>query len=400
MASDARSTGSGATARQPVWPFPADDPYPAYERARERGPVHYDDDLGAWLVLSHPDALAVLGGRSWSADPRRNPELLSRLEAGGGSSEMFAKMLLFTDPPEHDRLRGAVNRFFTPRRVEQIADRVRSIVDAAFDDLAPGDEIDVMGEIAYPVPLAVIAELFDVGVDVAHVLREQTPAMTALLDLLAPPAAQEQAASAALSVMLSLVPIVAERRREPGDDLLSVLLDRLDTDDAVVMALLLLAAGHETTSGLIANTVLALASSPRHLDAVRRDPQSAAGVVEEVLRWDSPVQVTGRVAADDLELGGCRIAEGEQAVVILGAANRDPSVFSSPEVFDPARARASHLAFGHGAHFCVGAALARAEAAEVTRRLASFEWEVTGCARARSSTFRRPSRLTIRVGAV
>lgn len=400
MASDARSNSSGVAAKQPVWPFPADDPYPAYERARERGAVHFDDDLGAWLVLSHADALAVLGGGPWSADPRRNPELLSRLEAGGGNSEMFARMLLFTDPPEHDRLRGAVNRFFTPKRVEQIRDRVRSIVDAAFEDLAPGDEIDVMAEIAYPVPLAVIAELFDVGVDVAHVLREQTPAMTVLLDLLAPPDAQEQAASAALSVMLSLVPVVAERRSDPGDDLLSVLLDRLDTDDAVVMALLLLAAGHETTSGLIGNTVLALASSPQHLDAVRRDPERAAGVVEEVLRWDSPVQVTGRVAAEDVELRDARIAEGDQAVVILGAANRDPSVFSSPDVFDPSRPRNSHVAFGHGAHFCVGAALARAEAAEVTRRLASFDWEVSGCERAKSSTFRRPARLSITVGAV
>lgn len=394
MAPDTRSTDQESAAGRPVWPFPVDDPYPAYERARESGPVHYDDGLGAWVVLSHAGALSVLGADGWSADPRRNPQIRERLEMGMGDAELFSKMLLFTDAPEHDRLRGAVNRFFTPRRVEQIRDRVASIVDSAFADMAAGDEVDVMGEIAYPVPLAVIAELFDVGVDVAHVLREQTPAMTALLDPIAPPEAQEQAASAALSVMLALVPVVADRRKRPGDDLLSTLLERLDTDDAVVMALLLLAAGHETTSGLIANTFVALAS---HTGRLGRGAASAGDVVEEVLRWDSPVQVTGRVAVRDASLDGRDIRSGDQVVVILGAANRDPSVFSHPERFDPSRPRAGHLAFGHGAHFCVGAALARAEATEVTTHLDSFDWRVTRCERARSSTFRRPSELAISV---
>lgn len=380
-----------------MWPFPLDDPYPAYEEAREGGSVQFHDGLGGWLVLSQAEARSVLSGSGWSADPRRNPRLAERIRAGGFDSELFAKMLLFTDSPEHDRLRAAVNRFFTPRRVEQIRGRVTSIVHSAFEDLQPGDQIDLMDEIAYPVPLAVIAELFDVDLEIAHILREQTPAMTALLDLLAPEAAQEQAASAALSIMLALVPVVAERRKQPGDDLLSVLLDRLDTEEAVVMALLLLAAGHETTSGLIANTALALASHPGCTSDQPGDPESSARIVEEVLRWDSPVQVTGRVATGGLELAGCQITEGEQAVVILGAANRDPSVFSQPERFDPSRSGASHLAFGHGPHFCVGAALARLEATEVTRKLATFAWDVIAWERAQSSTFRRPAKLKIAI---
>lgn len=395
MAAETQRANEPSVVDMPAWPFPADDPYPAYEREREHGPVQWHDGLNAWLVLSHEHALAVLGGDSWSSDPRRNPALLERMTMGAGDAGMFDKMLLFADPPEHDRLRGAVNRFFTPRRVEQMRCRVSAIVDAAFEGLAAGDEVDLLGEIAYPVPLAVIAELFDVGVDIAHVLREQTPTMTAMLDLLAPVEAQEQATSAAFAAMLALVPVVADRSAKPGDDLLSVLLDRLEPDEAVVMALLLLAAGHETTSALIGNATLALAANPDCVERVRQEPAFAGDVVEEVLRWDSPVQVTGRVAIEDVQLSDCRISAGDQAIVLLGAANRDGDVFSHPGRFDPTRPRASHLAFGHGAHFCVGAALARLEATEVVKRLSTMHWEVARSRRAESSTFRRSSDLVI-----
>jgi cytochrome P450 len=159
------------------------------------------------------------------------------------------------------------------------------------------------------------------------------------------------------------------------------------------MALLILVAGHETTSALIGNAVVALAP-PGDKAAC------AVGVedfVEEVLRWDSPVQVTGRVAADDVDLHGCRVRRGDQAVLIIGAANRDPAVFPDPDRFDAGRARAGHLAFGHGAHFCVGAALARLEAAEVVRHLLTVDWQLAGYERAASTTFRRMKKLTVRL---
>jgi cytochrome P450 len=256
-------------------------------------------------------------------------------------------------------------------------------------------------EIAYPVPLAVICELFDVGTDTALLLRDETPVMAAMLDLLAPPSLQSEAAAAAMSAMMALVPIVAERRRSPGVDLLSVLAERLEPDEAVIMALLLLAAGHETTSALIANAVVALGSGAA-ARAVGSDVCGVDGFVEEVLRWDSPVQVTGRVAAADHDLFGNAVRAGDQAVLVLGAANRDPEVFDDPDRFDPSRfapgrPRVAHLAFGHGAHFCVGAALARIEAAEVVRRLGTFDWELGGHQRAASSTFRRMQSLQLRI---
>ena len=376
----------------PFWPFPVDDPYPAYAAARAGAPVAWDGGLGAWRVLTHAGALEVLRSDAWSADPRRSPQVRARLGPGFEDSDLLSKMLVFSDPPEHDRLRAAVNRFFTPRRVEGIRHRVTSIVKAAFEDVS--GEVDVLEEIAYPVPLAVICELFDVGTDTALLLRDETPTMAALLDLLAPPEMQSRATTAAMTTMMALVPIVAERRRSPGDDLLSVLAVQLEPEEAVIMALLLLAAGHETTSALIGNAVVALSG---HADPLITGAVEVEDFVEEVLRWDSPVQVTGRVAARDLDLLGCQIGETDQVVVILGAANRDPAVFADPDRFDPARPRTGHLAFGHGAHFCVGAALARLEAAEVIRYMLGLDWQLAGHERAASSTFRRMRSLTIRV---
>lgn len=376
-------------ADRPTWPFPLDDPYPAYATARRESAVQWSDELGAWLVLAHAEAIGVLRSEVWSADPRRSPQLMARLAPGFQETDLFSKMLLFSDPPEHERLRASVNRFFTPRRVESIRDRVRAIVMAAFEG-AEGD-VEVMSEIAYPVPLAVICELFDVGTDVAVLLRDETPAMAALVDVLAPVELQAHAASSAMAVIMALVPIVAERRKSPGDDLLSALASRLEPDEALIMALLLLVAGHETTSALIGNAVVALS-------LVGRDALGAEGVedfVEEVLRWDSPVQVTGRIAADDVDLHGCRVRRGDQAIVVIGAANRDPAVFPDPDRFEPGRARAGHVAFGHGAHFCVGAALARLEAAEVVKHLLTVKWDLASCERAASSTFRRMKTLVV-----
>lgn len=387
---DASSVSLPAASVGPAWPFPLADPYPAYARARAESPVAWSDALGAWLVLSHAGATEVLRSPAWSADPRRSPGLMARLDPAVQDSELLSKMMFFSDPPDHDRLRGAVNRFFTPRRVAGVRHRVASIVAAAFDGAA--GEVDVMEEVAYPVPLAVICELLDVGADTALVMREEVPAMASMLDLLAPPELQARAATSAMAAMVALVPVVADRRRAPGDDLLSVLVDRLPPEEAVITALLLLAAGHETTSALIGNAVVALAGHP---EPAGSGGAGAEAFVEEVLRWDSPVQVTGRVAVEDRDLLGRRVRAGDQAVLVLGAANRDPEVFADPDRFDPTRAPAAHLAFGHGAHFCVGAALARLEAAEVVAHLGRCDWELAGYERAPSSTFRRFETLTI-----
>jgi len=360
--------------------------------------VQWNDRVGAHLVLSQEHAAAVLRGKNWSSDPRNNPQLLASLEEAG-SAEVLGKSLLTSDPPAHTRLRSAVNRFFTPRAVRGIHDRVAAIVDAALAPLLEGEPIELMGELAYPIPLAVIAELFDVGLEGAEVLGAETPMLARGLEL--DPAAEEreEIGAAAMRVMLFLVPIVARRKVYPGDDLLSALIHPpdggvvLEDDEVITMCLLLLAAGHETTANLIGNGAIALFERPGQLDWLAHHPEHSLQAVDEILRYDSPVQVASRVARDDLALGGVEIRKGEQALVVLGAANRDPAHHPNPDRLDLKRSGASHLAFGIGPHFCVGAGLARLEAQEIFVRLAqsplrpeSGSWSPS---RDHSHTFRR-----------
>ncbi len=387
-----------------AWPFPPEDPYPVYHAARAQAPVQWNEQLGAHLVLSHEHAAAVLRGAEWSSDPRNSPELLASLGGPGLGSEMWSQSLLMSDPPAHTRLRSAVNRFFTPRAVQRIRERVVSIVDAAFAPLAEGEPIELMSELAYPIPLAVIAELFDVGLEGAEVIRAETPTLARMLELDPTPAEREAIGTAAMTVMLFLVPIVAERRGDPGEDLLSALIHPpdggvgLETEEIITMCLLLLAAGHETTSNLIGNGTLALFEHPEQLGYLAGHPELCAQGVEELLRYDSPVQVASRVARDDLVLGGVEVRKGQQALVVLGAANRDPGRYPNPDRLDLTRTGPPHLAFGNGPHYCVGAGLARLEAQETFNRIAQSGLTPAGGwshSREPSRTFRRLRSLRI-----
>ena len=388
-----------------AWPFPTEDPYPAYLAARARAPVQWNEQLGAHLVLSHEHAAAVLRSPEWSSDPRNSPQLLASLGGPGPVAEQWSRSLLMSDPPTHTRLRSAVNRFFTPRAMQRIRGRVAAIVDSAFVPFADGEPIELMSELAYPIPLAVIAELFDVGLEGAELLRAETPTLARMLELDPTPADLDAIGAAAMTVMLFLVPLVAERRRDPGEDLLSALIHppgggaALETDEIITMCLLLLAAGHETTANLIGNGTLALLEHPDQLDWLARHPDLTPQAVEELLRYDSPAQVASRITLSDLVLGETKIGRGEQALIVLGAGNRDPARYADPDRLDLTRTDPSHLAFGGGPHFCVGAGLARLEAQETFKRIAqSIPTPTTGSwshTRDRSRTFRRVRTLNI-----
>ena len=358
------------------WPFGTEDPYPAYHAARAQAPVQWNEQLGAHLVLSYEHAADVLRSPEWSSDPRNSPQLLASLGGPGPVSEQWSRSLLMSDPPTHTRLRAAVNRFFTPRAVRAIRGRVAAIVDSAFAPLSEGEPIELMSELAYPIPLAVIAELFDVGLEGAELLRSETPTLARMLELDPTPAEIEAIGTAAMTLMLFLVPIVAERREDPGEDLLSALVHppgggaALETDEIITMCLLLLAAGHETTANLIGNGTLALLQHPDQLHWLAQHPDLTPQAVDELLRYDSPAQVASRIARNDLVLGGVRVRKGQQALVVLGAANRDPARYPDPDRLDLTRTGAPHLAFGNGPHFCVGAGLARLEAQETFNRIA------------------------------
>lgn len=388
----------------PSWPFAVDDPYPGYHAARKCGGVQWHDGLGACLVLDHEPAAMVLLSNACSSDPRTSPELLAAL-GGAGAADMWTRSMLTSDPPEHTRLRAAANRYFTPRAAAQLRDRVDAIIEEALAPLHDGEPIELMADVAYPLSTAVIAELFDIGIDGARLLREQMPALARMLDLDPTPQALQEVAAAALDVMLFLVPLAAQRRLDPGEDLLSALLHQslpgpsLSTDEAITTSLLLLAAGHETTATVIGNATAALLEHPDQLHWLASHPDQAATAAEELLRFDPPVQVVQRIARRDLELHDVRLRAGDQILVLPGAANRDPARYAEPDRLHLARGANGHLAFGLGPHFCLGAGLARLEIERLLLRLPQLMsgWEPSQATVSRdtSRTFRRIAALHV-----
>lgn len=389
----------------PSWPVSVADGPRGYRRLRDQAPVHWLDGLNVGLVVSHAEALDVLHDSRWSSDPRNSPELMHRFGLPPGSDGALIGSVLFSDPPDHGRLRSALSGYFTPRSVEGIRQRVGAICDAAFAELVPGEPFDVMDAVAYPVPLAVICELLDVDPEVAAELRIVTPQLTAMLDPLAGETVMVDGAGAAFSLMLQLVPLVAERKQRPGTDLLSALAagvdeaDGLAPDELIAMTLLLLAAGHETTANLVGNAVVALHDAPDAIRQLRDDPALLPVAVEELLRLESPVQLAGRIATQDEQLGDVAIPAGQQVLVALGAANRDPAAFEDPDTFRFDRRGPAHVAFGHGRHFCAGASLARVEAQEMLRRLLALdpplEDRELAVERGTSPTFRQVTSLAL-----
>jgi cytochrome P450 len=330
-------------------------------------PVLWDAELGAFRVTGFAEASSVLRGSHYSSDPRHNPL------ASPALPDMAPGSLLFLDPPEHTRLRRRLSPAFTPRAIDVLRPRVTAIVDAVLDGLFDaGPEIDVLADIGYPVPLAVIAELLDVGVAGAELFATRTPDLVRSLEFR--PGREDLIAVAAASadVMLFLTPVLARRRQHAGDDFISALLadvdepDGLSLDEVATTCVLLLAAGHETTASLIANSTFELLRHPDQIPRLLADPDRA---VEELLRLAGPVKIVVRTALEEHELGGERVDAGQAVVVDIRAVNRDARRFTDPTRLDLGRVAAGHLAFGGGAHFCLGAALARLEASVTLHRL-------------------------------
>jgi cytochrome P450 len=351
-----------------------DNPYPAYRALREQHPVHWDGDLDAFLVTSYAEASTVLRGPGWSSDPNRNPALAARFDRAEPGTQAL-RTLLTMDPPDHTRLRRPLAPAFTPRSIDALHPRITAMVKAALADLGTAGEVDVIADIGYPIPLAVMCELLDVDIEGAQLLRTETPKLVGMLEFDPDADAVLAAEEATASLALHLLPILGDRRHRPGEDLASQLL-RLEDDDGEALGLdevlatciLLLTAGHETTASLIGNGVLTLMEHPDQLHLLQRDPALIKPAIEEILRFECPAKIVGRTNLIDRQLGGHTIRAGQRVLVLLGAVNRDPEQFRDPECFDITRTPA-HLAFGAGPHFCLGAALSRLEAQETLRQL-------------------------------
>jgi pimeloyl-[acyl-carrier protein] synthase len=356
----------------PFLPEVHEDPYPLYHRLRATDPVHRSP-LGFWVLTRHADVLAVLRDPRMSRDPRRS-ERVALLRATAEVDELLAAeeaapSMLFVDPPDHTRLRTLVNKAFTPAAVERLRPRVEELVAGLLDRAAGAGAMDVVEELAYPLPVTVICELFGVPEADRDRFRAWSRGLVHLLDPLVAADALERALHARQALRGYLGGLIAERRAHPAGDLLTALIaaedqgHQLSEAELVSMCVLLLVAGHETTVNLIANGMLALLRDPDARARLQADAALARSAVEELLRYDSPVQFTSRHALEDLDVGGRRVRAGETVVAVLGAANRDPAQFPDPDRLDLARAPNRHLAFGGGIHFCLGAPLARMEAA-------------------------------------
>ena len=349
-----------------------DDPYPIYRRLRENAPVYQSPVFRAWVCTRHEDVTRVLRDPNFStARTSIESNWFQRTLVGSlrpDFVEAIQRNLLMLDAPDHTRIRHLVDKAFTRRVVDGLRPRIESLVEELLDAADPSGEMDVVRDFASPLPITVIAELLGVPPEDRARFKGWSDNLIALLDPFNAPKGLAGAEAAFGELSVYLRGIFAERRRNPRDDVVSRLLAAEEAGDALTEAelistsMIILGAGHETTTKLIGNAVLALIQHPGERKRLRDDPMLAPSAVEEFLRYDSPVQMTDRVAKEDCEIGGKPIRRGQFVAVVLGAANRDPEVFPDPDQLDLARAQNPHLSFGQGGHFCLGAQLARAEA--------------------------------------
>ncbi len=348
------------------------DPYPLYRRLRERDPAHRSRLINGWVLSRYRDVIEVLRDPRFLSDDRKHSFSQRQREQAArdgiiDDADAMGISMLRNDPPDHTRLRSLVSKAFTPRTIEALRPRIESIVQELLDEVAADGGMEVVGTLAYPLPVIVIAEMLGVpGEDREQFKRLSDEAVRGIGTISFTDIQRAQQAFEQLRAYFERV--AEERRREPREDLLSALLvaeqegDKLTMDEVFSTCILLLVAGNETTTNLIGNGLLALLQHPDQLELLRDDPSLMESAVEELLRYDSPVQATSRFVVEDVKLDGVVVESGQQVIALLGAANRDPEQFEDPERLDITRRDNRHIAFGHGIHYCLGAPLARLEA--------------------------------------
>jgi cytochrome P450 len=351
------------------------DPVPTYTALREGAPVHYSEILRGWVVSRYEDIDAVLRDHKRFSNAARLPE-----QAEAMQDAEFAPSMLLVDQPDHTRLRSLVNHAFTPKAVEAIRPRIEAFTDELIAAVGDAKRFDLMQAIAVPLPVAVISDMIGIPQSDRARFKVWSDAVAKSIEPTMSPQELTEATHAREALREYFGPLIEERRQRPQDDLITALVraedqgDRLSHAEVISTLNLLLIAGNETTTNLIGNGMLALLRHPAALAHVRQHPEAIEAAVEEMLRFDSPVQVNGRTALEDLELGGQLITKGQRVVLLQGAGNHDPHHFEAPDTFDPSRGDPahpdrSHLAFGRGIHHCLGAPLARMEAQIVFPRI-------------------------------
>jgi hypothetical protein len=350
------------------------DPYPYYKELRENEPVFWSEEGGYWLITKYTDADLILRDLRFG---KRN----SFLGTSGGIAKQALKCMVSTvfpdaaasnsmlnqNPPDHTRLRGLVNKAFTPKMVEQMRSHIQQITDDLLDKVQSQGYMDVAADFAFPLPVTVIAEMLGIPATDREKFKHWSNAMVSLLEPGASMMLLPSALSARSALIAYLRPLIEKRRKEPKEDLISSLVQaeeegsKLSEAELLANIVLLLIAGHETTVNLISNSVFGLLTNPSQMQLLKSQPELMRNAVEEFLRWSSPVQIVRRFALEDITIGGKTIKKGESVIISVGAANRDPEVFANPDKLDMTRSDIKHLAFGIGIHHCLGFALAITE---------------------------------------
>jgi cytochrome P450 len=389
----------------PMDPAFVADPYPTYHRLRAEDPVHHSP-LGFWILTRYPDVMAML------RDPRLTKEPIAAFVAARFGMAVpppgLGLSMLDRDPPDHTRLRGLVSKAFTPKALESLRPHIQKIVDDLLADVAGKGQMDLIEEFAYPLPVRVICEMLGVPVKDHERFKAWGLDIARGLDaIMLPPDSEVGQRSVAGRRALAeyFRELIAERRAAPRDDMLSALItaeeagDKLNEEELLATCILLLVAGHETTVNLIGNGTLALLRHPDQLQKLREKPGLIVTAVEELLRFDGPVQRTARIPSEDVTIGGRIIPKGELVMPFIGAADRDPAQFPDPERLDITRTDNRHIAFGWGIHFCLGAPLARIEGqiaiGTLVRRLPNLRLATEAPAFRQSLTLRGLSALPV-----
>lgn len=369
------------------------DPYPFYRRLLKEAPVSEHPELGYVMIARYDDIARLLRDQRLSSDDRHSGQHQALLASDALQEEYLAlldqRSFMRRDAPDHTRLRRLVSGAFTPRRAAALRPAIQRLVDEAIDAAAADGRIELIADLAYPLPITIISRLLGVPSDDHLQLQSWSRAQLCCsfeASATAPADAQQQNRAVQRDLTAYFDDLIARRRREPADDLLSALLaveehtDQLTLEEVNATARLLLVGGHETTVTLIANGMLALLRHRDQLELLRRCPSLVENAVEEVLRYDPPFQFVTRVALDDMEVGGHLVERGKVVFLWLAAGNRDGDRFPEPDRFDITRAENHHLGFGAGAHFCLGAPLARLQGevalGTLARRLVAPQLEV------------------------
>jgi cytochrome P450 len=350
------------------------DPYPAYDRLRREVPVAWSETEQAWLLTRYADVVATVQDPRHFSSRGRMLATLEHISADERArlkpfEEHFSVGLINSDPPDHTRIRALVNKAFTPRVVEQLRPGIQVLVSELLDAVQPDGRMDVVRDLAHPLPTTVISGLLGVPPEDRTQFKVWADSILSFQGAGVLPAEfLERSQESLLAMRAYFRGLIADRRRQPRDDLLGRLVeaetggDRLSEAELMTTSVTLLIAGYETTTTLVTNGLYTLLRHPDQLQRLRGDLTLLPTAIEEMLRFESPLQRNPRRIAEDMEYGGQSMQAGDFVLQLLGSANRDPSVFPDPERFDIARQPNRHVAFGQGIHFCVGAPLARLEA--------------------------------------